>query len=334
MVKGLKLSRVTALFIIIITALFLSSCAGSGGGTGEPKPAPEVPQAESHISKPHVMSEVYRDIYGDGFEETFFCLCDAVLSGEDTFSCPSRERLFQALSVSRTCLPIADALVDRDGSFVENGTAHLSYKAEKEELTRLTEEFKKTVEGNVSVIAGGDGECIKAIKLLYMTAHKNTFDEENTLDDFLSVTPYRAITQNSGICQELAGEYIYYLLQAGVDAMPCSALSRDKSEAHEWALVRIDGKYYHVDPTFTLSYPDSLYFFGMTDRQREYYGDFPPESFTYADADIKDTARFRADDGRFRELWLARSYEIDEETKTVTYTDTNTGEKKSFAYGS
>ncbi|MBQ1435527.1 MAG: hypothetical protein IIZ19_06505, partial [Clostridia bacterium] len=109
MVKELHLKRVTALIIIIITALLISSCAGSGGGTGEPKPAPEVTRAESHTFKPHVMSEVYRDIYGDGFEETFFGLCDAVLGGEDTFSCPSRERLFQALSVSRTCLPIADA---------------------------------------------------------------------------------------------------------------------------------------------------------------------------------------------------------------------------------
>ena len=57
---------------------------------------------------------------------------------------------------------------------------------------------------------------------------------------------------NIGICQEISGEYIYYLLQIGINATNCSALSRDKSCSHEWTVVELDNHHYHIDPTFSI----------------------------------------------------------------------------------
>ena len=153
-------------------------------------------------------------------------------------------------------------------------------------------------------------------------ARKTVPDEEYTLEDSLSLSPYRAIIEDTGICQEIAGEYIYYLLQVGIDAIPCGGLSSDQSFAHEWALEKLDGKWYHVDPMFAAGYPDSLFFFGMTDRQREHYGDLPPEGYDYAYSDMLKREDFEASDKRFLDLWLAESYTIDQERQTIHMTET------------
>ena len=66
-------------------------------------------------------------------------------------------------------------------------------------------------------------DCIKAMELYTAVAGKDTYDASATLDAFLSIRPYRAIMEDTGICQEIAGEYICYLLQGGINAIPSSA---------------------------------------------------------------------------------------------------------------
>jgi hypothetical protein len=85
-----------------------------------------------------------------------------------------------------------------------------------------------------------------------------------------------------------------------------------------------------MDPTQAVVYPGSLYFFGMDDVQREYYGDFPPEHYTYAESDrLKGIT---ADDRTFEKYWLAETYEIDHKNRTIKITEINTGNRQEYGY--
>ena len=62
----------------------------------------------------------------------------------------------------------------------------------------------------------------------------------------------------------------------------------------------------------------------MDDKQREYYGDFDMNQFTYADTDILKHDDFKADDRRLMKFWLAKSYIIDYNNEIITLIDNDT----------
>ncbi|MBR4015688.1 MAG: transglutaminase domain-containing protein [Anaerotignum sp.] len=285
-----------------------------------------------YVFQPHVISKEYLAVYGADIERIFYDFSDAVWNGEDTFPCPSIEKFREVLSVSVNCLPIAAQYVDKDKICVENGIGYIAYTIEKTELLSRIAAFREKVTHVItSAVPYREEPFVMAIELLTAVAHKNQYDEESlSLEHALKWKPYRAIMEDKGICQEFAGEYIYYLLQVGINATTCSALSRDKETAHTWVLLELDHEWYHADPTFTLAYKDSLAFFGLNDVMREQYGDFPAANFSFAESDL---IRYEADSKRFMPLWNAESYEIDRENKRIVLKSFYSGEEKEYWYG-
>ena len=97
----------------VLLILLLSACAANvtPEEKGEETPETAVPEKQEtegfvYTFSPHVMAEEYKKIYGPGIEESFYKLCDAVLAGEESFPCESREKLFQLFTVARTCFPL------------------------------------------------------------------------------------------------------------------------------------------------------------------------------------------------------------------------------------
>ena len=335
--------RLFAAGICLALVLALAGCAGgnSSGTAGNTSVEREAARGSAddrletyqYTFQPHVISKEYSVICGEGINKEFFTFCDTILAGQNTFPCSTDERFHQLLSIARTCFPLAEAVIDKDNTHVKNGLCCLAYQSEGAELKESIASFQSKVTDVITeAIPFDEPDCIKAMELYTAVARKDTYDASTTLDDFLSVRPYRAIMENTGICQEIAGEYIYYLLQVGINAIPCSSLSRDQSEAHEWALVELDGSWYHADPTYAAQYPDSLFFFGMNDKQREYYGDLPPEWFTYAESDRLDRSQYNAYDRRFVDFWTAETYQLDHTSKTIHVKEINTGEEHDYPY--
>ena len=296
-------------------------------------PDTEGPAVYQYTFDPHVISSEYLQIFGNDIETDFYTLCDAVLSVDDSFPCRSDERFHQLLSISSFCFPPARELIDPERTYTDNGTCYLSYRFDASETKEKLMAFqKKVTEVITEAVPYEEPDHVKAMELYTAVARKDTYDDSYTLEDSLKIRSYRAVMTDTGICQEIAAEYIYYLLQTGIDAIPCSALNADQSEAHVWALVNLDGKYYHVDPTYATQYPDSLFFFGLDDKQRSYYGDFPSGQFSYAESDRLRAEQCKADDRRFVKYWLAENYEIDHTKKTITVTDHNTGERSEYSF--
>lgn len=160
---------------------------------------------------PHVISKEYVTLYGKEIEEVFYSFCDAVLNGESKFKCKSKEQFNRVLSISRICFPVASQYVDKDKIYVENGIGHISYKIDRDELLINVSKFKEKVTDLISLsVPYKEDDFIIAMELLTAVANKDDFDENGLpLDNALKLQPYRAIMDDVGICQEIAGEYIY-----------------------------------------------------------------------------------------------------------------------------
>lgn len=280
---------------------------------------------------PHVISKEYLIIYGADIEETFYDFCDAVLNGESTFKCESKEKYNAVLEISRICLPIASEYVDKDKAYVENNVGHITYKIGEEELLEKVNKFKdKVTDVITSAIPYKEDDFILAMELLTAVANKNIYDEEgNSIENTLNLQPYRTIMEDKGICHEIAGEYIYYLLQVGINAINCDGIDKNQEYAHEWAVVELDGEYYHIDPTFTIKHKDSLEFFCINDEMREQKGNFNMEELSFA---YSSKINYKIDSKKYKDLWGAESYIIDHENRRIIMTMFNSGEKKEYNY--
>lgn len=280
---------------------------------------------------PHVISQEYITIYGNQIEEDFYRFCDTILANEDRFECQSREYFFILLSIADSCFPIALDLIDKDKIYFENNICHISYNYDSKQCKERIDNFINKVTNVITnSIKYEEDDYIKAMELYTYVANKNTVDESYTLEDSLKLKTYRSIMENIGICQELAKEYIYYLLQIGINATTCSALNSDQSEAHEWVLIKLNDNYYHVDPTYAIQYPNSLYFFCLDDIQREYYGDYPIGTYAYASSAVLKYEDFKASDRKYEKFWLAQEYEIDHQNKIIHTKDINTNNEHDY----
>ena len=354
----MRKSNCILVMLIIWMLLFISGCQGSSDiarnnihadcHSSEIRYEEKTPSADDHSSEiayeektpsdvfvykfnPNVISEEYKTIYGEEIDEEFFSFCDAILKKEKIFPCRSQERFYQLLSISNSCFPIAQELINKEKSSFNAGICHFVYRYSDEKLDELILAFEEKVTDVIRLAVPYDEpDYIKAMELFTAVANKDAYDDSYTLEESLKLRSYRSIMEDIGICQEIEAEYIYYLLQVGIDAFPCSSLNADQSEAHEWTMVKLEGNYYHMDPTYAINYPNSLYFFGMDDIQREYYGDYPKENYTYAASDVLSDCT--ATDRRFEKMWLAEKYEIDHIGRKIVITENNTGNRCEYDF--
>ena len=275
-----------------------------------------------HTFNPHCLSQIYVDKYGKDFEENFYRYCDAVLSGAETVKCDKKEWLAKFRDLSRIYLPIAFRYcysMDEDITSAGNGEYKLSYGLPKDEYLKKVDEFKARIESLIeSACHEGDTPFEMTLALYQSEGKRLTYDEAaaDSADAdpaSVSLSPYRALMTDTGICQEIAGAYAYLLMQVGVDAITCGGLTKDVSASHEWTVVKIDGKYYHCDLTFQLNERATLRYFGMDDKQREIEGDWDMQYNNFGDTNDIWYKDLKLEDKRFEPLWTITSYKIDRE---------------------
>ena len=178
------------------------------------------------------------------------------------------------------------------------------------------------------------------IKILDETCKAGYSDAENAIaiyDYFAKNLTYTAFTssyvvimEENGVCQDFASAYDYLLGQVGIDACVCNSMI-DRQFPHTWSLIRIDGKYYHADPTYALSNPGTLRYFGFTDERRSSMDNYEEAPFTYGFELYEDTeGKFKSADDRFIELTDSTDYELDLVNGQIKYVSAKTGEDDIF----
>ncbi len=292
--------------------------------------------------QPVVIPSIFRDIMGEDMCEAYANYVEAALNGEDEFAVSSEETYNWMIGqFPYACFPILEEYTESDyGGAYHNGRATFHYTIPKSEFLRREKEFEDIVTGILNETMRDDYSDLEKILALYeYFCTKYTYDYDTYMemsDRYIEeLNAYRFLTTEHGICSECAPAFSYLLLQAGVDATTVGGNCPRNGEGHSWSYVTINGKNYHLDPTYGMESGVCLSYFMMTDQQREAEDGYKKDEMCvgchYKDEHNGD--QYDADDDYFAPLWGGYLTSWDHEKKLIYYTDKN-GEDVVFDYSS
>ena len=97
-----------------------------------------------------VCSSFHERVFGKEMCDAWYSLVDAVMAGEDTFSCPNGHiYLWTMAEFPKVCFPVIGEIVkpkDHYDLASINGTAEFDYKVSKEEAAKKIAEFEELAE--------------------------------------------------------------------------------------------------------------------------------------------------------------------------------------------
>ena len=285
---------------------------------------------EGHFTfNPHVFGSRYLEQFGESMRDTFFAYCDALRSGEDSFACP--DETFAGWCSGRFSnffFPVACQKIET-GVWAD-GRAKIIYRIPKEEFLKQEKEFEAAITGILNDSISDDYSDLEKILALYEYMTTNyTYDYEmyeHTVDWMDKQSPYRCLMEGQGICCEIAGLYNYLLLQVGIDSEEMGGTvhySEDFAEGHSWVFVNLNGKCYHIDPTYGLTEGrPPLCYFMMTDELREERDMFPIKEFTIAAGgdESRKLFEYEAVNSDYSELWSGFYVGMDRAAHEILYT--------------
>lgn len=151
-------------------------------------------------------------------------------------------------------------------------TISWKYKFDKSKCDEIISKCEKATDEYMSDLREHDTDRAKAL-LLYNALTKNAsydydvlnIDAEKNYEIFdKRTTAYNALVNKSGICYSYSFALVYLYMRAGINCITVS--SQEGEGAHMWVMVKLDGKYYYVDPSWDVG--GGFYRFGMTSADR------------------------------------------------------------------
>jgi hypothetical protein len=290
----------------------------------------DLPQKpESHyVFQPKICSVYMEEVFGKDMCDAWYNLVDAVLNGEDTFACKDQYTYDWMMGqFPEHCLPILPELIsyawDREHSVVD-GVASFTYLVPPEEAKARIEEFGRQIEDMLNEVFlddYSDFEKCLALYIYFSDHYEYDWDTYSKMyDEYVDYTScYRFFQTGIGICHEISSAYSYLLMQAGVQATTMSGTRSYDLSGHQWSYVRINGKDYHIDPTYVLGTGGALRYFMMTDEKREEEDSYDPATFYAVSHYSQDHPHpdYIADDETFSPLWAYDFESFSHETHTV-----------------
>lgn len=330
------MKRLFCLLLCLILIAGTASCADGGSTAAVSGDAAVSSAVVSEAPEPFsfrrkVSSSFLEGVFGKEMCDAWFNLVDAIYAGETTFACPDDHTCAWVLGqFPNMCLPAVQGYIfsgDRETGPdhpVRDGVAHITYSVPHEELMARITAFEDVIVETLNEAMTTDmTDFEKAISLYRYFIHHFVYDYdayEEMNDHYVSyTTPYRALTEKIGICGDIGTAYAYLLMQAGVDAGCVGGHADWSPEGHEWSIVNLGGKYYHVDATFALSSDDTLAYFLMTDGQRVGTG-IREEEFDYCSHYSLEHPHpdYSCTDATYAPLWDCNLISIDRAAKTIT----------------
>ena len=339
---------------VILTACVLSGCSAvttpttdgtteseTSIETSESTEATTTTEARGHYEyKPVVMSSIFLDIMGQDMYDAYKNYIKAVQNGEDEFEVKTEDDYNWMIGqFPNKFQPVYEVYTESNyGGAFKDGKATFQYKISKEELAQKEAEFETMVTDILNEVLRDDYSDVEKILALYIYFSNNyTYDYDTYYrmsdEAVQGICAYRFFTTKHGICAECATAFSFLLLQAGVDATVCGGNDEVTGEGHSWTYVTINGKNYHVDPTYVMDSGNRLSYFMMTDEQRYKEGNFKKDSMCVAChyKSDKNGNEYTADDDFFAPLWGKYLTSFDHEKKLIYYYDSD-GNQGVFDY--
>ena len=309
--------------------------------TSESTEATTTTEARGHYEfKPVVMSSIFLDIMGEDMYDAYKNYINAVSNGEDEFAVKTEHDYDWMIGqFPNKFQPLYEVYTESNyGGAFKDGKATFQYKISKEELAQKETEFEKLITDILNENLRDDySDLEKALALYIYIANNYTYDYEvydrMKYEAVKDINAYRFFMEKHGICAECSTAYSYLLLQAGVDAAVCGGNRESDGEGHAWSYLTINGKNYHVDPTYAMGSSGCLSFFMMTDEQRYKQDGYKKDTMSIGCHYKKDHngEDYNADDDFFAPLWGGYFVSFDHAKKLIYYTDED-GNPKTFDY--
>ena len=328
---------------VLITACIFAGCSADTGittsgtetetsvVTSEITEATTTTEARGHYEyKPVVMSSIFLDIMGQDMYDAYKNYIKAVQNGEDEFEVKTEDDYNWMIGqFPNKFQPVYEVYTESNyGGAFKDGKATFQYKIPKDELAQKQAEFETMVTDILNEVLRDDYSDVEKILALYIYFSNNytyDYDTYNKMNDeaVQGICAYRFFTTKHGICAECSTAFSFLLLQAGVDATVCGGNREIDGEGHAWTYVTINGKNYHVDPTFVMESGNCLSYFMMTDEQRYREGGFKKEMNTVGCHYKSDRngSEYTADDDFFAPLWGKYLTSFDPDKNLIYYVD-------------
>lgn len=226
-------------------------------------PEPEPPSVGEFVWNPYVFDRLSGE-----YAEDAAILADAILAYDPVAAVSPDAAEVLVDNFAFEFPPAALVELSAEGDAVE-----IRYLYSKEEHQQKLEDFEAKVNLALSAVSAEDSEFRRA-KLLYdyVVANVTYFYTDYTDKE---ITAFSALTQGVTICYGFADAFGYLLRQVGMEAhlWRGGTYTATGFSDHGWCYAKIDGNYYHFDPTWEYSASKSdgvnrhLYF-GMSDSGR------------------------------------------------------------------
>lgn len=337
---GPKVTEDTSEAVTVVTSETTAAPTTTTETTTEATTTTEDPRGHFEF-KPHVMSKILGDYMGEDICIAYDNYIDAVMSGEDDFEVKDSET-YDWMIGQMPCF-LFPVVCEYTGSFydgaVNNGRGKFLYKISKDEFKVKEAEFEKLVTDILNENLRdnySDFEKVLALYIYFSDTYTYDYDAYHNPDiDSDTLGAYRFLTTGHGICSECAPAFSYLLLQAGVESTVVGGHCPSTDDGHSWVYVTINGKNYHVDPTYVMSSSGYLSYLMMTDEQREVEDGYQRKDFRFArnpsgEYEGKDLV---ADDDYFAPLWGGYFTSWDTDKNIIYYIDVN-GNDATFDYSS
>jgi hypothetical protein len=337
------MKKITLLMLCLCIALALAACKPGGeqdSTTSESSATnpgsnttaePGNGKAYEFEFDPYALSWEYHELYGDEFVEMYKGFVDAYMNFETTFSCPSEDMFAALFGAIKRNMPYfeSDAYLTFDCYDLETKTGQIFYNSgSAQEHERKIDAFVGEVTDIILGCVEKDDNELEKAAALYQEFSSSVLYDGNIAEE--NISPYYAIMQKKGVSQSLAGAYAYLLRQAGVEANTCSGLTQDSMAAHEWCILKINGKYYYADPTYENGETGGLglSYFGITTSERQEAGGFNPSYFSIGTTGLVFGDEYDVSDTRFSALRGCYYFTLDRENNRIVYWVTGDEQQK------
>lgn len=261
--------RKICLALVTAVVLLCTGCGLFNLGVAEPSasPAALIPQKiDRYVTEPDVEAHITQQ------DRAFYRrLIDGVAGYEQEIKLSdSHEQNLYYLSMLQKS-PFASLI--KSTRFTKDRTSvKIIYKySESEHMQRIRVTEAELLRILQQIILPDMNETEKALAVYRYFSEMIQYDYQWRSEEgqFSDIDLYQTLVSGKGVCHGYSYLCWYALTQLGMEAFCVTGVDVSDGAGHMWLLVRIDGAFYHCDPTWeSVAGGNGLGFFGMTDEER------------------------------------------------------------------